>query len=114
MAQGSADVVAISHASLVGVRRRHPVAGIVIEPAHQQGTGSSSRPRGLAMLGGKRLLHPFEQVTIKDRGMLGETDLTPVSDFADVEAVAQKIGEGASCEGDARRWCAHSTDAAPL
>ena len=52
------------------------------------------------MLGGKRLLHPFEQVTIKDRGMLGETDLTPVSDFADVKAVAQKIGERASCEGD--------------
>ena len=33
--------------------------------------------------------------------MLGETDLTPVSDFADVEAVAQKISERASCEGDA-------------
>ena len=52
------------------------------------------------MLRGKRLLHPFEQVTIKDRGMLGETDLTPVSDFADVEAVAQEIGEGASCKRD--------------
>src|SRR5215204_5858392 len=64
LAQGSADVIAISHAFLVGVRRRHAVAGIVIEPAHQQGTGSSSWPRGLTMLRGKRLLHSVEQVTV--------------------------------------------------
>src|SRR5688500_9173575 len=101
------------------MRRRLAVAAIVIERAHQQGNGSSSRPRGLAMLGGKRLLHAFEQVTIKDRGMLGETDLTPVSDFADVEAVAQKIGEGASCEGNAAdgtavRQMPHFCDNPPL
>src|SRR5688500_18896154 len=72
LAQRRADIIAISQASLVGVRRRHAVARVIIEPAHQQGTGSSSWPRGLAMLRGKPLLHSFEQVTIKDRGMLGE------------------------------------------
>ena len=35
---------------------------------------SAARPRRPSMLGGKRLLHQFEQITIEDRGMLGETD----------------------------------------
>jgi len=46
-------------------------------------------------------LNGLEQVAIEDRRMLCWTDLAPEDDLADIEPVAQEIGERASGEGDA-------------
>ena len=100
MAQRRADIVAVAYPALVGVRRRHAVSGIIVKPAHQQGPGSCSR-RPPAMLGGELLLDRLEQLTIENRRMLAETDLTSMHDLADVEAVAQEIRKGTARERDA-------------
>src|SRR5271154_112546 len=51
--------------------------------------------------GSEPLPDGLEQAAIEDRRMLPRADLAPELDFADVEPVAQEIGERASGEGDA-------------
>jgi hypothetical protein len=54
----------------------------------------------IALLG-KPLLNSLEPIPIEDRWMLARADLALEADLADVEAIAQEIGERASGEGDA-------------
>jgi hypothetical protein len=51
-------------------------------------------------------LYGIEQVTIQDRRMLAGTDFALEDHFANIESVAQEIGEGASGEGYRRRSAA--------
>ena len=81
--------------------RAHAIAAVIEDAARQQ--GGRTRPGGaiaIALLG-ELSLNGLEQVTIEDRRMLCGADLALEVDLADVEPVAQEIGERASGEGDA-------------
>ena len=45
-------------------------------------------------------LHRVEQITIEDGGLLAREDLALECDLADVEPIAQKMGEGTAGERD--------------
>jgi hypothetical protein len=49
----------------------------------------------------KSQLNGLEQITIENGWMLSRADLAPEDDLADIEPVAQEIGERPSGEGDA-------------
>jgi hypothetical protein len=72
----------------------HAVAAVIEDAARQQGGGvrpGGRRPFRLDELS----LNFLEQVTIEDRLMFCGTDLALEQDLADVEPVAQEIGERA-------------------
>ena len=76
---------------------------IVEYPPQQHGLGI--RPPGgtAGALLAQSALHGIEQVAIKDGLVLPGIDLPPVNDLADIAAVVQEIGEGASRERDAAK-----------
>jgi hypothetical protein len=75
---------------------------VVIEvAAHQQSFRAHCGRVIPVVLFGEPLLDGLEQAAVEDRRMLRPTDLAPEDHFADVEPVAQEIGERASGEGDA-------------
>jgi hypothetical protein len=89
------------------VARAHSVAA-VIENATRQQRFRAGPGRTIAIVLLREFqLNGLEQVAIEDRRMLGWTDLIPENDLADVEPVAQEIGERASGEGD-------TTDGPPI
>jgi hypothetical protein len=69
--------------------------------APQQSVYRLRHSRAIAVLLFRELaLNGVEQVSIEDRWMLARADLTLEDDFADVEPLAQEVGEGPSCDGD--------------
>src|SRR6516165_430461 len=79
----------------------HSVAPVIIDATDQQSVGFRSRGCVVIALRIQLSLHRIEEITIEDSGMLSGEDLALKGDLADVEAIAQKVGEGTSGKWDA-------------
>src|SRR6516162_9217011 len=79
----------------------HSVATVVIDATDQErfGFGPCNRV-GVALLV-ELGLHCVKEITIEDGGLLAGEDLALEDDLADVEPIAQKMGERAAGESDA-------------
>ena len=80
--------------------RAHPVAPIIIDAADQRGFRLGAGGRVIVPLDVELGLHCLEKITVENGRLLAGKDLTPKDDLADIEPVAQKIGERAAGEGD--------------
>ncbi len=96
--QGAAHVVAVAHAALAGMGRRHAVAAAVEDAAGEDRLAPGAQPLRVGV-GGKPLLHGLEGFPVDDRIMLAGIDLASVLDLARVEAVVQEIGDGTGPKG---------------
>src|SRR5256886_12165673 len=81
--------------------RGHSVATVVIDATDQQGIGFGACDRVSVALLVELGLHRVKEITIKDGGLLAGEDLALEGDLADVEPIAQKMGEWAAGEWDA-------------
>src|SRR5260370_1771208 len=79
----------------------HSVATVVIDAADQQGVGFGACDRVIVALIVELGLHRVKEITIEDGGLLAGEDLALESDLAEVEPIAQKMGERAAGEWDA-------------
>src|SRR5947208_10611899 len=79
----------------------HSVATVVIDATHQQGIGFGACDRVIVALVVELGLHRVKEITIKDGGLLAGEELALEGDLADVEPIAQKMGERATSEWDA-------------
>src|SRR6478672_8928835 len=79
----------------------HSVATVVIDATDQQGIGFGPRERVIVALLVELGLHSVKEITIEDGGLLAGEDLALEGDLADVEPIAQKMGERATGEWDA-------------
>ena len=85
------DIVAVVPALLLGLGRRHAMAGVV---KHQTGQEMAEGGPGSGLmtpLVREHRLDAIEQVAIEDRGLLARIDLPLVVDLANVEAIAQQM-----------------------
>ena len=78
----------------------HPVAPVVIDAADQQGLGFGARGRVIVALLVELGLHGVKEITIEDGGLLAGQDLAFENHLAEVEPIAQKMGEGTAGERD--------------
>src|SRR5438034_6730298 len=81
--------------------RGHSVATVVIDATDQQGIGFGACDRVIVALVVELGLHRVKEITIKDGGLLAGEELALEGDLADVEPIAQKMGERAAGEWDA-------------
>src|SRR5260370_6775055 len=88
-------------ASLAGMAWGHSVATVVIDATDQQGLGFGACDRVIVALVAELGLHRVKEITIEDGGLLTGEDLALEGDLADVEPIAQKMGERAAGEWDA-------------
>jgi len=79
----------------------HSVATVVIDATDQQGFGFGACDRVIVALVVELGLHRVKEITIEDGGLLTGEDLALEGDLADVEPIAQKMGEWAAGEWDA-------------
>src|SRR5437870_1006438 len=79
----------------------HSVATVVIDATDQQGIGFGACDRVIVALVVELGLHRVKEITIEDGGLLAGEDLALEGDLADVEPIAQKMGERATGEWDA-------------
>src|SRR6266513_1938458 len=105
--------------SLAGMAWGHSVATVVIDATDQQGFGFAACDRVIVALVVELGLHRVEEITIEDRGLLAGEDLALEDDLADVEPIAQKMGERATGKWDAANRAAglersHLGDDPPL
>ena len=73
--------------------RAHSVATVIIDATDQQGIGFDACGRVVGPLVTELGLHRLEQNTIEDGRLLAGENLTLEDDLADVEPIAQKMGE---------------------
>src|SRR5260221_1611526 len=97
----------------------HSVATVVIDATDQQGVGFGACDRVIVALVVELGLHRVKEITIEDGGLLAGEDLALEDDLADVEPIAQKMGERAAGERDAanpatRLERSHLSDHPPL
>src|SRR4030088_3196368 len=71
----------------------HSVATVVIDATDQQGVGFGARGCVIVHLVIELGLHRVKEITIEDGWLLAGKHLTFEDDVADVEPVAQKMGE---------------------
>src|SRR5207253_10579581 len=76
----------------------HSVATVVIDATDQQGFRFGACDRVIVALVAELGLHRVKEITIDDGGLLAGEDLALEGDLADVEPVAQKMGERAAGE----------------
>src|SRR5437588_11159792 len=79
----------------------HSVATVVIDATDQQGFGFGARDRVIVALLVELGLHRVKEIAIEDSGLPAGEDLALEGDIADVEPIAEKMGERAAGEGDA-------------
>src|SRR5712691_8330374 len=79
----------------------HSVATVVIDATDQQGIGFATCDRVSVALVVELGLHRVKEITIEDGVLLAGEDLALEGDLADVEPIAQKMGERATGEWDA-------------
>src|SRR5436190_19244518 len=79
----------------------HSVATVVIDATDQQGFRFGACDRVIVALVIELGLHRVKEITIKDGGLLAGEELALEGDLADVEPIAQKMGERAAGEWDA-------------
>ena len=91
--------------------RPHGVAAIVEDASHQQRLGTHPCLDVVRELLGKSGLHGVEEATVENRQLLSWEDLALKLDLADVEPIAQQVGEGTSGEGDAADDLSRTLDA---
>src|SRR5512139_2533761 len=99
--------------------RGQAVAAVVIDATDQQRLGFAACDRLIVALVVELGLHCVKQITIEDGRLLAGEDLALEDDLADVEPIAQKVGERAAGEWDtANRSAAletpHLGDDAPV
>src|SRR5438093_13406215 len=80
--------------------RGHSVATVVIDATDQQGIGFGACDRVIVALVVELGLHRVKEITIEDGGLLAGEDLALEGDLADVEPLAQKMGERTEGEWD--------------
>src|SRR5260370_21075388 len=78
----------------------HSVTTVVVDATDQQGIGFGACDRVIVALVVELGLHRVKEVTIEDGGLLAGEDLALEGDLADVEPIAQKMGERAAGEWD--------------
>ena len=88
--------------------RAHMVAPIVIDAADQRGFGLGAGERVIVQLLTELGLHRVEEIMIENGRLLAGKHFTPEDDLADIEPIAQKIGERAAGEGDPSHRAARS------
>ena len=76
--------------------RAHAVCPIVIDAADQQGFGLGAGGPMIVPLVVELGLHRVEKIMIENGRLLAGKHFTPEDDLADIEPVAQKIGERAT------------------
>jgi hypothetical protein len=76
------------------VARAHPVAALVIDTTDEKSLGVPACDGVIVALVVELGLHRIKQVTIEDGGLLTGEDLALENDLANVEPIAQKMGEG--------------------
>src|SRR5215469_3567160 len=81
--------------------RGHSAATVVIDATDQQGIGFGADDRVVVALVVELGLHRVKEITIEDGWLLAGEDLALEDDLADVEPIAQKMGERAAGESDA-------------
>src|SRR5262245_10251899 len=81
--------------------RGHPVAPVVIDATDQQGFRFDACGRVAVALRVELGLHGVKEITIEDGGLLARKDVALEGDLADIEAVAQEMGERTARERDA-------------
>jgi hypothetical protein len=95
------DVVSIPHAPLIRVGRGHAVAPLVKNAAHKDGRGALQLQRAAVGAIGKFCLNGIEQRSIDNGLLFAGMNGAPIRNLADVEPVAQEMGESTDAEGDA-------------
>src|SRR5271165_3417110 len=80
--------------------RAHAVAPVVIDATDQRRFGLGAGGRVIVPLAVELGLHRLEKITVENGRLLAGKDLTPEDDLADIEPVAQKIGERATGKRD--------------
>ncbi len=93
------DVVPVFDAPFASVGWRHPVAAIVKDATEKERLRFAARGFVIVELLIKLGLDGIEQLLIDDCGLLAGKKLALEGHLADVEAIAQQVGEGAACEG---------------
>src|SRR5207245_8407081 len=78
----------------------HSVATVVIDATDQQGFGFAACDRVIVALVVELGLHRVKEITIDDGGLLAGEDLALEGDLADIEPIAQKVGERTAGEWD--------------
>src|SRR2546428_11175961 len=78
----------------------HSVATIVIDATDQQRFGFGPCDRVVVALLVELGLHCAKEITIEDGGLLARKDFALERDLADIEPIAQEMGERTSREGD--------------
>src|SRR5438046_8991246 len=78
----------------------HSVATVVIDATDQQGFRFAACDRVIVALVVELGLHRVKEITIEDGGLLAGEDLALDGDLADVEPIAQKMGERTAGEWD--------------
>jgi hypothetical protein len=87
------DIIPVTHAAFVRMRRAHAVAAVIKKAASQNG-GRTPEPNLPGNgIGGALGLHGFEQLTGEDRLMLAAMHLASIDDLADVEPVLEQMGK---------------------
>src|SRR5262249_23722298 len=80
--------------------RGHPVATVVVEATDQQGFRSVACDRVTVALRVELGLHRIKEIMIQDGGLLARKDFALEGDLADIEPIAQEMGERTAREGD--------------
>src|ERR1700716_3351600 len=80
--------------------RAHAVATVVIDATGQQGIGFAACGGLIVAVVVELGLHGVKEVAIEDGGLLAGQDLALEDDLAEVEPIAQKMGERAAGERD--------------
>src|SRR5260370_8885762 len=78
----------------------HPVATVVIDATGQQSFRFAASDRLIVAVVAELGLHRVKEITIQDGGLLAGQDLALEDDFADIEPIAQTMGERAAGEGN--------------
>src|SRR6266481_9226646 len=79
----------------------HSVATVVIDATDQQGFRCGMCDRVIVALVAELGLHRLKEITLEDGGLLTGEDLALEGDLANVEPIAQKMGERTAGKWDA-------------
>src|SRR6266478_8467602 len=96
-----ADIEAIPDSVLAGKAWAHPVALVIEQLALKQGPAIRSFDLAALGVGFEEPLNPFEGRAIHDGFVLTLEPFAAMVDFAEIDAVFEKVGEGTVGEGNA-------------
>ncbi len=96
-----ADIEAIPHTILAGKTRAHEVTAVVVKLALEQGSAFGSFDLAALRVGFEELLNPVEGRAINDGFVLTLELFAAVVDFAEIDTILEKVGEGTVGEGNA-------------